>query len=66
MDELRSAEHKLLESVKSEVKKSPNYKQLVVTLGLVKQDGVIRCTSRLGRSYLEESAKKPILLPKDH
>ena len=66
MDELRSAEHKLLESAQSEVEKSPNYKQLVLTLGLVKQDGLIRCTGRLGRSDLEESAKKPILLPKDH
>ena len=66
MDELRSAKHKLLESAQSEVEKSPNYKQLVVTLSLVKQDGLIRCTGRLGRSDLEESAKKPILLPKDH
>ena len=39
IDELRSAEYKLLESAQSEVEKSPNYKQLVVTLGLVKQDG---------------------------
>ena len=38
----------------------------MLTLGLVKQDGLIRCTSRLWRSDLEESAKKPILLPKDH
>ena len=38
MDELRSVKHKLLESAQSEVEKSPNYKQLVVTLGLMKQD----------------------------
>ena len=64
MDELRSAEHKLLESAQSEVEKSPNYKQLVLTLGLVKQDGLIRCTGRLGPSDLEESAKKPISFQK--
>ena len=66
MDELRTAELKLLESVHSEVEKSPNYKQLVLTLDLVQQEGLIRCTGRLGLSDLEELAKKPILLPKDH
>ena len=36
MGELRSAKHELLGSAQSEVEKNPNYKQLVVTLGLVK------------------------------
>ena len=48
IDELRSAKHKLLESAESGVEKSPNYKQLVLTLGLVKQEGLIHCTGRLG------------------
>ncbi|CAB4002999.1 Hypothetical predicted protein, partial [Paramuricea clavata] len=39
---------------------------LVRKLGLVEEDGVLRCTGRLGNSDLELDAQKPILLPKEH
>lgn len=39
--------------------------ELVKSLGLFFDDGVIKCLERLGKSELKLTAKQPILLPRN-
>ena len=65
-EEINRAEIEWVKVTQCEIKEQDNYKQLVRKLGLVEEDGILRCTSRLSNSDLELDAQKPILLPKEH
>jgi hypothetical protein len=65
-DEINRAEIEWVKVTQCELKEQDNYKQLARKLGLIEEDGILRCTGRLGNSDLELDAQKPILLPKEH
>jgi hypothetical protein len=60
-EEINRAEIEWVKVTQCEIKEQDNYKQLVRKLGLVEEDGILRCTDRLGNSDLELDAQKPIL-----
>ena len=53
-------------SAQIELKKQPNFQQLVESLGLESNDEILRCQGTLLNSDLDFEGKKPIILPKDH
>ena len=66
VSELNEAEIELMKSAQGELKKQGNFKQLVSELGVVEQEGILRCVGRLVNSDLEFDARRPILLPRKH
>ena len=66
VSELNEAEIELMKSSQGELKKQGNFKQLVSELGVVEQEGILRCVGRLVNSDLEFDARRPILLPRKH
>ena len=64
--EIRSAEKLLIKQAQTSLKLRSDYQQLVRQLGIVEKEGILRCTGRLGNADLQQEAREPIVLPKDH
>ena len=66
VEESFNAEKQLIISAQIELKKQPNFQQLVKSLGLESNNEILRCQGRLLNSDLDFEGKKPIIHPKDH
>ena len=65
-EEIKVAEIEWIKIAQHELTQQDNYKQLIKKLGLVEEDGILKCTGRLGNSDLDLDVQKPILLPRKH
>ena len=65
-EEIKTAEIDWIKITQCELKQQDNYRQLTRKLGLVDEDGILKCTGRLVNSDLDLDVQKPILLPKQH
>ena len=65
-EELFQAEGEWLKATQAELKGQENFQHLVSELGLVENNGILRCVGRLVNSDLEVDARRPIILPRDH
>ena len=65
-EEIKTAEIDWIKIAQCELKQQDNYRQLTRKLGLVDEDGILKCTGRLVNSDLDLDVQKPILLPKQH
>ena len=43
-----------------------NFEQLKTTLNIINKNGMLRCLGRLENSDLDEHARRPFILPKEH
>ena len=65
-EEIKTAKIDWIKNAQCELKRQDNYRQLMRKLGLVDEDGILKCTGRLVNSDLDLDVQKPILLPKQH
>ena len=67
VEEIRYAESALIKDAQvSSLRNKKDFQHLVKQLGLVDRDGILKCKGRLSNSDLEEGAREPIILPKEH
>ena len=65
-EELLTAEREWLKAMQGDLRRQANFHQLVSELGLVENEGSLRCVERLDHSELEVDARRPVILPRDH
>ena len=65
-EEIKTAKIDWIKNAQCELKRQDNYRELTWKLGLVDEDGILKCTGRLVNSDLDLDVQKPILLPKQH
>ena len=65
-EELVEAERKWLKTTQADLQRQGNFQQLKNDLGLVENEGVLRCFGRLVNSDLDFVARRPIILPRNH
>lgn len=65
-EEVVQAEREWLKATQADLRRQGNFQQLVSELGLVANDGILRCVGRLVNSDLEVDARRPVILPRDH
>lgn len=63
---LVEAENMWMKEAQTLLKAQPNYSQLSVKLGLIEEEGILRCKGRLGNADMEFGTRYPIILPKEH
>ena len=66
VEEIRYAESALIKDAKVSLTNNKYFQHLVKQLGLVDRDGILKCKGRFSNSDLEEAAREPIILPKEH
>ena len=66
VEEIRYAESALIKDAQVSLRNKKDFQHLIKQLGLVDRDGILKCKGRLSNSDLEEAAREPIILPKEH
>ena len=66
VDELNKAERLWIREAQTGLKVDEKFSQFSNSLGLIEEEGILRCRGRLQNSDLEYNAKYPILIPRDH
>ena len=66
VNELVEAESIWIKEAQAGLKVDRKYTQLSNSLGLIEEEGILRCKRRLHNSELEFNTKHPIIIPKDH
>jgi hypothetical protein len=66
VEEIRHAESTLIKDAQVSLRNKKDFQHVVKQLGLVDRDGILKCKGRLSNSDLEEAAREPIILPKEH
>ena len=66
VDELNEAERLCIREAQTGLKVGEKFSQFSSSLGLIEEEGILRCRGRLQNSDLEYNAKYPILIPKTH
>ena len=62
-----SADNAWVKSAQLDLRKQNNFEQLKKTLNIVEDENkMLRCIGRLENSDFDESARKPLILPKEH
>ena len=64
--EIKQAEIMWVKAAQLQLQQQGNYNQLAQGLGIVKNEGLLRCQGRLQHSELEREGRKPLILPKEH
>lgn len=66
VQEIVVAKFTLIKTAQTNLKSRSDYQQLVLQLGLVEKDGVLRCKGMPGNADLGLEAKDPVILPTEH
>ena len=65
-EDIKNAENEWIKDAQATLKGQPDYDKYKEQLGVVSNGGILVCQGRMDLSDLAETAKKPILLPKNH
>ena len=65
--ELINAENAWVKAAQADLRQQDNFEQLKTTLNIIEdENGMLRCLGRLENSDLDEYARRPFILPKEH
>ena len=64
--EIKQAETAWVKVAQGELRKQPNYDQLVKRFQIVEEEGLLQCKGRLKNSDLDLEGREPQILPRDH
>ena len=65
-EEMREAEEMWIKDAQLTLQANSSFEKMRESLGIVKKDGLLVCKGRLEYSELEEEAKFPVILPRNH